>query len=105
MGFKERIINYCKGEQGIDCHRCTFKVPCDKVRDDKIPEMFTDADMTMFEGYVKEHRRKLSSQLNDTYKVLNGSSGFVGFLSATPVSSSQGDIEIVRGGQDGFKTN
>ena len=101
MSFKERIINYCKGEQGIDCHRCTFKVPCDKVRDDKIPEMFTDAEMTMFEGYVKEHRRKLSSQLNDTYKVLLGSSGFVGFLSAVQVSGGQdqGDIEIVKGGQ------
>ena len=100
MSFKERIINYCKGEQGIDCHRCTFKVPCDKVRDYKIPEFFTDAEMTMFEGYVKEHRRKLSSQLNDTYKVLSGSSGFVGFLSAKPIVGGQDDLKIVKGGRD-----
>ena len=66
-----------------------------------MPRSFTDAEMTVFEGYVKEHRRKLSSQLNDTYKVLSGSSGFVGFLSAVKVSGGQGqgDMEIVRGGQ------
>ena len=66
-----------------------------------MPRSFTDAEMTVFEKYIKEHRRKLSSQLNDTYKVLSGSSGFVGFLSATPVSGGQGqgDMEIVRGGQ------
>ena len=39
-----------------------------------MPRSFTDAEMTVFESYVKEHRRKLSSQLNDTYKVLSGSS-------------------------------
>ena len=66
-----------------------------------MPRSFTDAEMTMFEEYVKEHRRKLSSQLNDTYKILSGSSGFVGFLSAVQVGGGQGqnDIGIVKGGQ------
>lgn len=100
MSFKDRIIEYCEGKQKIDCRKCTFKEPCDKVREDKIPRKFTKAEMDVFEGYVKEYRRKLSSQLNDTYKVLSGSSGFVGFLSATPVSGGQDDIGIVKGGQD-----
>ena len=105
MSFKERIIGYCEDKQKIDCRMCTFREPCNKTSEVKMPRSFTDAEMTVFEGYIKEHRRKLSSQLNDTYKVLSGSSGFVGFLSAKPVSGGQDDIEIVKGGQDGFKTN
>ena len=101
MSFKERIIGYCEDKQKIDCRMCTFREPCNKTSEVKMPRSFTDAEMTVFESYVKEHRRKLSSQLNDTYKVLNGSSGFVGFLSAVQVSGGQGqgDMEIVRGGQ------
>ena len=64
-----------------------------------MPRSFTDAEMTVFEEYVKEHRRKLSSQLNDTYKVLIGTSGFVGFLSAKPIGGGQDDLKIVKGGQ------
>lgn len=100
MSFKDRIIEHCEGKQKIDCRKCTFKESCDKVSEDKIPRKFTEAEMDMFKGYVKEYRHKLSSQLNDTYKVLTGSSGFVGFLSATPLSGGQDDIEIVRGGQN-----
>lgn len=100
MSFKDRIIEHCEGKQKIDCRMCTFREPCNKTSEVKIPRSFTNAEMTVFEGYVKEHRRKLSSQLNDTYKVLNGSSGFVGFLSATPVSGGQDDLKIVKGGQD-----
>lgn len=100
MSFKERIIGYCEDNQKIDCRTCTFKEPCHKTSEVKTPRSFTDAEMTVFEAYVKEHRRKLSIQLNSTYKVLSGSSGFVGFLSATPVSGGQSDIEIVKGGQD-----
>lgn len=100
MSFKDRIIEYCEGKQKIDCRKCTFREPCNKTSEVKMPRSFTDAEMTVFEECVNEHRRKLSSQLNDTYKVLSGSSGFVGFLSATPVSSSLGDIEIVKGGQN-----
>ena len=100
MSFKERIIGYCEGKQKIDCRMCTFREPCYKTSEVKMPRSFTDAEMTVFEAYVKEHRQKLSSQMNSIYKVLSGSSGFVGFLSATPVSGGQDDIEIVKGGQD-----
>lgn len=99
MSFKDRIIEYCEGKQKIDCRMCTFREPCNKTSEVKTPRSFTDAEMTVFEECVKEHRRKLSSQLNDTYKVLSGSSGFVGFLSAAPISGGQDDIEIVKGGQ------
>ncbi len=100
MSFKDNIIEYCEGKQETDCLTCTFREPCNKMSMVRMPRSFTDAEMTVFEGCVKEYRRKLSSQLNDTYKVLLGSSGFVGFLSATPVSGGQDDIEIVKGGQD-----
>ena len=100
MSFKTRIIDYCEDKQKIDCRMCTFREPCNKTSEVKMPRSFTDAEMTVLEAYVKEHRKKLSCQLNSIYRVLEGSSGFVGFLSATSVSGGQDDIEIVRGGQN-----
>lgn len=63
MGFKERIIEYCKVNSKSKCDKCVFKVPCDRANNGTTPQFFSNAELNVMESEVYHHMKQVSAQL------------------------------------------
>ena len=70
MSFKDRVIEYCECKQRKDCRKCALKGACDRVHENMMPRVFTDAEFDRMKVYLWELIKKLSEQYLEAVTVL-----------------------------------